>query len=276
MPSVFSKFQSSVIAMVDQESNSKPLYMHMGNLNLKTCVDWECACRCYANNKDILADKTVKCTLDGIKDVHFVNWIELNCEHFKAITLDEFMTLFCNTHLAPNWQDNTHIALSCMTQDPMNFWEFQVAIQFTNALLKGTAHYLDEVKLRERIEAGMNQVLYVQATNTKLNPVKDFCKWLAEVKCLDDEKCFKHDQAIKAFEQSAAASCAASCNAVTQNTLSGPSHKPNVMSAMPTTATTALPKADYPPRLTDNEKFLLLKYNRCLKCHKPFIYHKGS
>jgi hypothetical protein len=247
--------------MVDQESNSKPLYIHVGDLNPKTCIDWECACRHYANNKDIPANKIVKCTLDGIEDVHFVNWIGLDREHLEAMTLDEFMTLFCNTHLAPNWQDNTCITLSCMTQDPMNFWEFQVAVQSTNALLKGTAHYLDEVKLRERIEAGINQVLYVQATNTKLNLVKDFHKWLAKVKQLDDEKCFKCDQAIKAFEPSVAASHAASCDAATQNMFSSPSCQANVASATPTTVTTAPPKADYPPRLTDDKKCLLLKYN---------------
>jgi hypothetical protein len=54
-------------------------------------------------------------------------------------------------------------SLSRMTQDPMNFWDFEVAVQSTNALLKNTPHHLDEDKLRERIEAWMNQVLYVQA-----------------------------------------------------------------------------------------------------------------
>ncbi|KIM75037.1 hypothetical protein PILCRDRAFT_92342 [Piloderma croceum F 1598] len=239
MPSVFSKFQSGTTATVDQELNSKPPYMCAGDLSLQTCVDWECACKHYANNKDIPANKIVKHTLDGFEDVCFVNWLELDHERFKATTLDD-----CR--------------------------------QSINALLKNTPHHLDEDKLQERIEAGMNQVLYVQVTNVKLNLVKDFCKWLAAVKSLDDEKHFQCDRAIKAFEQSTAGSCASSHDANTQ-TLSGPSHKTNAIATAPTTTAIATPKADYPPpKLTDDEKCLLLKYNGCLKCWKPFVYHKGS
>src|SRR6266436_2061575 len=198
MPTVFSKFQLGVVAAVDQELNSKLPYMCAGDPSAQTCANWECACKHYANNKDIPTNKIVKHTLDGIEDVHFVNWLELDRECFEAMTLDEFMTIFRETHLPPHWQDETHITLSHMTQDPMNFWEFQVAVQSMNALLKGTLHHLNEDKLRERIEAGMNQVLYVQVTNVKVNLVKDFCKWLAEVKGLDNKKCFERDQAIKA------------------------------------------------------------------------------
>ena len=76
--------------------------------------------------------------------------------HFKGMTLDEFMTVFCKTHLPPHWQDDTHIALSCMHQDNLMFWEFQVVVQTTNMLLKGMPHHLDEMKLCERIQSGMD------------------------------------------------------------------------------------------------------------------------
>jgi hypothetical protein len=106
--------------------------------------------------------------------------------------------------------------------------------------------------------------------------VKDFRKWLAAVKSLDDEKRFERDQAIKAFEQSAAASRASSRDANTQNALSGPSRKANAAATTSTTTAIPAPKADYPPKLTEDEKRLLLKYDGCLKCRKPFVYHKGS
>jgi hypothetical protein len=73
MPSIFSKFQSGRLATVDQESNSKPPYMHVGDPSPQTCINWERACKCYANNKDIPTDKIVKRTLDGFEDVCFVN-----------------------------------------------------------------------------------------------------------------------------------------------------------------------------------------------------------
>jgi hypothetical protein len=176
----------------------------------QTCVDWERACKKYANNKDIPIDKIVKRTLDGIEDVRFIDWIELDRQHFENMTLDEFMTVFRKTHLPPHWQDETCIALSRMHQDSMTFWEFQVAVQTTNALLKGTPHHLDEAKLCERIQSGMDQVLYAQATHAKCNDIADLHMWLADVKQLDDEKRFEIQQNIKAFKASAAATCAVS------------------------------------------------------------------
>jgi hypothetical protein len=95
----------------------------------------------------------------------------------------------------------------------------------------------------------------------RLNLVKDFRKWLAAVKSLDDEKRFERDQAIKAFEQSAAASRASSRDANTQNALSGPSRKANAAATASTTTAIPAPKADYPTKLTEDEKRLLLKYD---------------
>jgi hypothetical protein len=146
MPSIFSKFNSATIAIVKQESNSKPPYMCAGDPTPQTCVDWERACRRFANHKDILGDKIVKRTLDGIKDIRFVNWIELEREMFEAMTLETFMTLFRKMHLANHWQDDTCITLSRMHQDTNSFWDSQQAVQTTNALLKGTPHHLDDKK----------------------------------------------------------------------------------------------------------------------------------
>jgi hypothetical protein len=257
MPAVFSKFNSAIVAVVEQESNSKPPYMRAGDPTAQTCVDWERACKKYANNKDIPADKVVKRTLDGIEDVRFIDWIELDRAHFEGMTLDEFMAVFRKTHLPPHWQDDTRITLSRMHQDNLTFWEFQVAVQTTNALLKGTPHHLDEMKLRERIQSGMDQVLYAQATNAKCNEIPDLREWIAEVKALDDEKRFERQQNIKAFELSAAATRAASRTITSlQNTsqnavLTGPSRRINTTQTSTTTPSSA--KADYPPKLSEGE-----------------------
>ena len=278
MPAIFSKFNSATVAIVEQESNSKPPYMRPGDPTAQTCVDWERACRKYANNKDIPANKVVKRTLDGIEDVRFIDWIELDRPYFEAMTLDEFMTVFRKTHLPAHWQDDTRIALSRMQQDSISFWDFQVAVQTTNALLKGTPYHLDEAKLRERIQSGMDQVLYSQATNAKCNEIADLREWLAKVKDLDDEKRFERQQNIKAFEACAAATRAASRavntsqNVTSSSVLNGPSRKVNT----PVPVSTTFSKADYPPKLSEEEKTLLLKYDGCLKCRKPFVYHKGS
>jgi hypothetical protein len=257
MPAVFSKFNSANVSIVEQESNSKPLYMCAGDPTPQTCIDWECACRRYTNNKDIPADKVAKHTVDGFEDVCLGDWLELDREHFEAMMLEEFMVVFHKTYLPPHWQDDTHIALSCMHQDSLSFWEFQVTIQTTKALLKGMTYHLDQTQLCERIQSGMDQVLYAQATNAKCNGIVNLHDWIGEVKRLDDKKRFERLQAIKDFEQSAAANHAAShTNSTSQNVaqssgLNGPSRKVN-------TAAPNVTKTDYPPKLTDEEKSLLL------------------
>jgi hypothetical protein len=106
MPFIFSKFNSAMITVVVQELNLKPPYVRAGDPTLQTCVDWERACKRFTNNKDIPPDKIVKCTLDGFEDIHFINWIELECEDFEAMTLQVFMALFCKTHFLTHWQDD--------------------------------------------------------------------------------------------------------------------------------------------------------------------------
>jgi hypothetical protein len=86
-----------------------------------------------------------------------------------------------------------------MHQESLTFLQFQVTVQMMNMLLKGTPHYLDESKLHEHIQSGMDQVLYAQATNAKCNDIADLCEWITEVKDLDNEKRFEHQQNIKAF-----------------------------------------------------------------------------
>jgi hypothetical protein len=167
-----------------------------------------------------------------------------------------------------------------MQQGSLSFWKFQVAVQTTNALLKNTTHHLDEQKLHEHIEGGMDQVLYVQATNAKCNEIVGLRNWIAEVKQLDDMKHFKRHQAVKAFKQSAVASSTASHTSNSaQETfqatgLSKPSCKVNIASARLNNLFSQ--KINYPPTLTTEEKSLLFAYNGCFKCQNFFVYHKRS
>ena len=73
--------------------------MCVGGPNPQTCINWKRACKCYADNKDIPVNKIIKCTLGGIEDVHFINWIKFEHEHIDGMTLEESMTLFHATHL---------------------------------------------------------------------------------------------------------------------------------------------------------------------------------
>ena len=90
----------------------------------------------------------------------------------------------------------------------------------------------------------MNQVLYVQVTNVKCNDIVDFRKWLAEVKHVDDTKCFESNQPL---------------SRVLPLTVLLLVHKGNTLTASTSntsTATTSGSRLNYPPQFIDNEKDL--------------------
>ena len=69
-----------------------------------------------------------------------------------------------------------------MTQGNSSFWDFAVAIQNKNSLLRDTSSHLVDDKLRHQINAGMEVHLSKKVSSEKVNKVIGFRKWLSEVK----------------------------------------------------------------------------------------------
>ena len=69
-----------------------------------------------------------------------------------------------------------------MTQGNSSFWDFAVAIQNKNSLLRDTSSHLVDDKLRHQINVGMEVRLSKKVSSEKVNKVIGFRKWLSEVK----------------------------------------------------------------------------------------------
>jgi hypothetical protein len=143
---------------------------------------FENVCLGYFENKDIAEEKRVRKILSSLQDTRIQDWISVDRDRFLELTFQEFMAEFRASYLPEDWEAITRIELLGMTQTGLSFWEFAIAVQAKNSLLRGTTSYLDQEPLRHRIESGMSQKLALRCRLSKSNEKEDFREWLTEVK----------------------------------------------------------------------------------------------
>ena len=81
-----------------------------------------------------------------------------------------------------------------MTQGTSSFWDYAVAIQSKNSLLRGTVSQLPDDKLRHQLVAGMEVRLSKKVSSEKLNKVADFHRWLNEVRRCNEVLCAEREE----------------------------------------------------------------------------------
>ena len=75
-----------------------------------------------------------------------------------------------------------------LSQNVSSFWQFAVLVQKTNSLLKGTVSHKDPHVVHERIEGGMDQVLFKRCVEEKVDKIthadesEELRLWMDEVK----------------------------------------------------------------------------------------------
>jgi hypothetical protein len=92
------------------------------------------------------------------------------------------MTNFHQNYLVEDWEEDTLHELLSMSQGSSSFWDYAVAVQSKNSLLRGTPLHLPDDKLHHQLSAGMEVRLSKKVSSEKLNKIVDFQKWLNDVK----------------------------------------------------------------------------------------------
>ena len=137
-------------------------------------------------HKKIIADDQVALIIGGIQDNRVGDWISSDRDRLIALSFDKFMVEFRDNYLAEDWEEDTLREVLSMTQGNSSFWDFAVAIQNKNSLLRDTTSHLADDKLHHQINAGMEIRLSKKVSSEKVNKVISFRKWLSEVKRCDD------------------------------------------------------------------------------------------
>jgi hypothetical protein len=173
-------------ATVEQDSPSKAPILTLGEITPAVMRSYETACLGFFENKDVPEDKQVCKVLAGLQDTHVQDWISVDRPRFLTLSFTNFMTGFHAGYLPEDWEEVTRIELLGMVQGSDTFWDFSVKVQAKNSLLRNTASHLDEDKLCYRIESGMSQKLVLRCRLEKSSQVKQFPKWITEIRRIDD------------------------------------------------------------------------------------------
>jgi hypothetical protein len=72
------------------------------------------------------------------------------------------------------------------------FWDYATAAQNLNILLISTPSHLTDNKLHHQLKVGMIKKLTRKCQAKKANDIEDICKWMLEVKRINDSHCAEH------------------------------------------------------------------------------------
>jgi hypothetical protein len=166
------------------------------------------------------------------------------------------------------------------------FWEWTLQVQQVNALLTGTSLEVTDNKLREQLEAQMDENLCEACDKTKTNDEDDLNKWLEAVKIIDGHH---HEDHLKAHANTEDVACALYSKRIHSTSgLGEPSCKMNTQSC-PTSLNTENTNENKNPtpftsktiahpcvlKLTDVEHTLLNNNDGCTKCRTFFTGHRA-
>jgi hypothetical protein len=174
------------MASVEQNSPSKVPILTAGNISPAIMCQFEHVCKNYFIHKKIIADDQVSLIIGGILDDRVTDWIIAEHERLIALSFNVFMMDFHQNYLAEDWEEDTLRKLLSMSQGTNSFWDYAVAVQSKNALLRGMTSHLPDDKLHHQIGAGMEVCLSKKVSSEKLNKILDFHIWLNEFKQCDN------------------------------------------------------------------------------------------
>ena len=160
----------------------------------------------FFNNKDIGDNKQVSKLLDCFDDHQIADWVEVDRDRLINMTFPIFMAEIRHLYLQPLWEEMTCTKFFGLSQNASSFWQFAVLVQKTNSLLKGTVSHKDPRAVRERIEGGMDQVLFKRCVEEKVDKIthanesEELRLWMDEVKWIDDKMLSYREDAVCEFK----------------------------------------------------------------------------
>ena len=182
----------------------------------------------------------------------------------------KFMVEFRAHWLPHDWEQNvqSEILSTHLYPKKQHFEEWASAIQSLNVSLHGTASHLDDDHICLQLEAGLDEDLQNIACDAKAHEKLSLHPWIAKIKDLDNHQIIQQKCVAEAVEKAmklnkkpfSSSSCYANTSSIDLKT-TNPSNSSSY---------------DFPPKLTNKERCLLMEHEGCLKCHKFYVGHHAS
>ena len=170
------------MASVEQTAPSKVPVLTAGDISPMVMRQFKHACMNYFVHKKVIADDQVSLVIGGILDDRVGDWLVSDRDRLVNLSFNDIMDEFYTNYLAEDWEEDTLREILSMTQGNHTFWDYAIALQSKNSLLRGTTSHLTDDELCHQLGAGMETRLAKKVSTEKLNKVVEFRKWLNEVR----------------------------------------------------------------------------------------------
>ena len=231
-------------------------------------VPSEMACEEYFRVKSITDTKQVESILARLQDFHIADWVRANAVDLKTLSFSEFMERLREETLEEDWDRAIMLEIHDSKQRKRPFPEWVYHLQNRNALLRGRKDYhYDETSLRLTLEKNMAVDLEERVRRLEIPRTSRFKDWVEKVKKEDKVRLRDDEKAEKRLLEMA--------KKMHKNDQRPPTEvKKNAYPARTTLAPRNMNSKTL-PKLTADERAIILNHQGCFKCRRLYVDHVG-
>jgi hypothetical protein len=248
---------------------TRPPQLSNGDISPKSVKDFENHCLNYfVNAKGGIEDNVKVSRILGCFENDLINdWVSVNRERFTTLSFTDFMSEFRERWLPHDWEQSlrSKILSARLYPKKTRFEDWAASIQSLNVSLRGTPSHLDDDRIRLQLEAGLDEELQTAARDAKAHEELSLHPWIAKIKDLDNRRVIQRKRVAEAVEEAMKSNKKPFTSSSRYANTSD--NKPNPPSASST--------RNFSPKLTEEERRLLMEYLGCLKCRKFYAGHRA-
>ncbi|KAF9502274.1 hypothetical protein BDN71DRAFT_1425974 [Pleurotus eryngii] len=196
-------------ATIAQAAPNRPPTLSEGDLDPAILWEWFIKCETYLRHKGTSNADMVKTIAYGMVGVRAIRWLAAKGPALASMGWEEYKSQMRALFLASDWEHVTRMDILRFRQATSKpFIDFALELMGRNNLLAGTDSFMDDDFMRETIEAGMEQELSRECNRENTNQIKDFQRWLDEVKRIDECRCARLEELAREFAKLSTTSAA--------------------------------------------------------------------
>ncbi|EIW59628.1 uncharacterized protein TRAVEDRAFT_81080, partial [Trametes versicolor FP-101664 SS1] len=262
------------------------LMLTPGRITPAALFSWEAGCRQYFCHCPVEEANRVGFASGGFQDARVMDWWITNSATLEVLSFEAFMAVFRKQWLPANWANEIVTAMFQSKQNEDNSFDVWVtSLEKQNAYLRDTTHRLSNTALRGLITATACEEMRFLMLRSKYFSLDEYSTWKAALIVFDNERLTNRKCRFCEYEQFARSksvptlgsskSRSGSSVSSTGNSGSGKARTTGSGGSGNSVNTASLSKPKV-PRLTEDERRILMENNGCFKCRRIGAGHQSK
>jgi reverse transcriptase-like protein/integrase-like protein/chromodomain-containing protein len=256
---------SSNTATLEYLTLHHPPVLTSGELSPRVVMEFEQSCLDYfANAKGGVTDELqVIRILPSFQDQLVRDWIAADRPRLSKLSFKEFIDELRKAFLPRNWEDRLRAQILTERLRPnIRFLTWATSLQTQNCVLRGTTSHLSDSRLRDQIEAGVDEELRLAARKSKAHEATSMRDFLDIYELCDAERKVAHKQFRNIIADE---------NRNKRNNKENHSNSYHPYNQPSSSRNNNSNTPRRPPKLTEEEKEIIRKHDGCWKCRHIFL-----